>query len=140
MNVIALMGRTTTDIELKTTANGVSVASFSLAVDRKYTPKGQERQTDFINCVAWRSNAEFISKWFRKGDMVAVEGELQMKKYTDKNGIERTAHEVVIENAYFCGGKKNTNQQDSQPNVEGAEPARVDQPEYEIITDDDLPF
>lgn len=137
MNSVILMGRTTSDIELKTTQNGVSVASFSLAVDRKYTTKGQERQTDFINCVAWRSSAEFISKWFRKGDMIAVEGELQMKKYTDKNGVERTTYEVVIENAYFCGGKK----QDSKPaeNVEQQD----SKPVYEDVShfgDDDLPF
>ena len=78
---------------------------------------------------------------FRKGDMIAVEGELQMKKYTDKTGVERTTYEVVIDNAYFCGGKKNNAQQDSNPDVEGDEPARDEnKPAYEIVTDDDLPF
>lgn len=132
MNNVTLMGRTTSDIELKTTTNGVSVATFTLAVDRKYTPKGQERQTDFINCVAWRNNAEFISKWFRKGDMIGVIGEIQTHSYTDKDGNKRTAVEVIIDNAYFCGGKK-------QQQTETA----VDQQDYTTENNDDfdeLPF
>lgn len=114
MNNVSLMGRLTQNPELKTTQNGTRVTSFSLAVDRKYTPKGQERKTDFITCVAWRVSAEFISKWFRKGDMIGITGEIQTRNYEDKNGNKRTAVEVVIDNAYFCG-KKNESQQTEQP-------------------------
>lgn len=118
MNIVVLKGRTTSDIELKTTTNGTYVASFSLAVDRTYTPKGQERQTDFIQCVAWRNTAEFISKWFHKGDMMAISGEWQTRKYKDKNGNERTANECVISNAEFCKGRENESQQGSQSPTE----------------------
>lgn len=138
MNNCQLMGRVCADIELKTTQSGVSVASFSLAVDRRYTPQGQERQTDFITCVAWRHNAEFISKWFRKGDMIAVDGEIQTRKYTDKQGNNRTAFEVVIDNAYFCGKR---NEQTEQQNIAPTfAPPAAPQDFEEILTDDDLPF
>lgn len=142
MNTCVLMGRTTSDIELKSTTNGTSVASFNIAVDRKYTPKGQERQTDFITCVAWRGTAEFVSKWFKKGDMIAVTGELQTRKYTDKNGNDRTAHEVVIENAYFCG-KKNESKAaldvGAEPNTGAYEEVFSDNTASDV-DDDDLPF
>lgn len=136
MNSIQLMGRTTSEIELKVTTSGVSVAAFSLAVDRKYTPKGEEKQTDFIPCVAWRNTAEFLSKWFRKGDMLAITGELQTRGYTDKNGNKRTAIEVVVNNAYFCGGKKNTSQQENEPPTVNT----GDMPAGTNYDDDDLPF
>lgn len=142
MNVVSLLGRTTSDIELKTTPSGVSVCSFTIAVDRRYTPKGQERQTDFINCVAWRSNAEFLSKWFRKGDSLAVTGELQTRQYTDKNGNKRTATEVVVDNAYFAGSKK---QEQGAPVQQGqVVPFQQEQSDggfEELFPDgDDLPF
>lgn len=114
MNFTVLMGRTTSDIELKKTTNGTSVSSFNLAVDRNYTPKGQERQTDFITCVAWGNNAEFVSKWFKKGDKMAVTGEIQTRDYEDKNGNKRKAVEVVINKAEFCESKKNTSQQETE--------------------------
>lgn len=141
MNSVNLMGRTTTDIELKNTANGTSVATFTLAVDRKYTPKGQERQTDFINCVAWRNTAEFVSKWFRKGDMMAVTGEIQTRSYEDKNGNKRTATEVVVDQAFFCG-KKNESAQTAPARVQEAQGFTTAAPtDFEEITgDDELPF
>lgn len=138
MNNVSLIGRPTTDIELKTTQSGVSVVSFSLAVDRKYTPKGQERQTDFIDCVAWRGTAEFLSKWFHKGEMLAVDGEIQTRTYTDKNGNKRKAVEVVIDNAYFCGSKNNS-KPSAQPSAEFAS-AMGGESFEEIIADEDLPF
>lgn len=106
INNITLMGRLTATPELKTTPSGVSVTSFTIAVDRKYTPSGQERQTDFIDVVAWRNTAEFISKYFRKGEMIVVEGELQTRMYEDKHGNKRKAFEVVVSNVFFCGSKQ----------------------------------
>ena len=110
MNVVILMGRLTADPELRTTNNGVSVTSFSIAVDREYT---KEKQTDFINCVAWRNSAEFISKYFSKGQMIALRGTLQQNNYTDKDGNKRTSYNVVVDSANFCGGKETQ----SEPNV-----------------------
>ena len=90
MNVVCLLGRLTATPELKTTQSGVSVTSFSVAVDRTYQPKGAERQTDFINCVAWRNTAEFLCRYFQKGQRIALQGSLQSRSYTDKNGNNRT--------------------------------------------------
>ena len=108
MNVVTLMGRVCNDIELKTTNSGVSVTSFNLAVDRAYTPKGEDKKTDFIPCVAWRNTAEFISKYFRKGQRVAVTGELQQRSYTANDGSKRNVFEVIVSNAYFCESKNDT--------------------------------
>lgn len=113
MNVVALMGRITATPELKTTPNGVSVTSFTLAVDRSYTPKGQERQTDFINCVAWRGTAEFITRHFRKGQRMAINGELQQRTYTANDGSKRNVFEVIVDGAFFCESK-------AEPSVEMA--------------------
>ena len=103
LNNVTLMGRLVADPELKTTQNGTSVVSFRLAVERNYAPQGQERQADFIPCVAWRQTAEFISKYFAKGRMIAVEGSLQSRNYEDKNGQKRTAIEVIVERVHFTG-------------------------------------
>ena len=107
MNHIVIMGRMTRDPELRHTPNGVPVASFSLAVDRGYTAKDSgERQTDFIDVVAWRSSAEFVSKYFTKGQMTAVAGRLQIRDWTDKDGNKRRSAEVVADNIYFTESKK----------------------------------
>ena len=107
MNQIAIMGRLTRDPELRQTPNGVSVASFSLAVNRNFAPKdGGERQTDFIDVVAWRSTAEFVSKYFIKGQMAAVAGRLQIRDWVDKDGNKRRSAEVVADNIYFTESKK----------------------------------
>lgn len=103
LNSVTLMGRLVADPELKTTQNGTSVASFRLAVERNYAPQGQERQADFIPCVAWRQTAEFIGKYFTKGRMIAVEGSLQSRNYEDKQGQKRTAIEVIVERVHFTG-------------------------------------
>ena len=148
MNSICLMGRLTGDPELKTTQNGVSVTSFSVAVDRAYRSKDQERQTDFINCVAWRSTAEFISRYFRKGQRIALQGSLQSRKYTANDGSQRTVYEVVVDNAFFCeskgGNAGGTPGYDSQvPQYSEARPAfsTANSGDFEpVFTDEDLPF
>ena len=105
LNVVALTGRLVEDPELKTITNGVSVCSFRIAVDRDYAPQGQERKADFINVVAWRGTAEFVAKFFRKGQMIAVNGSIQTRQYEDRRGNKRTAVEVVAGSVSFCGSK-----------------------------------
>ena len=148
MNSICLMGRLTGDPELKTTQSGVSVTSFSVAVDRAYRSKDQERQTDFINCVAWRGTAEFISRYFRKGQRIALQGSLQSRTYTANDGSQRTVYEVVVDNAFFCeskgGNAGGAPSYDSQvPQYSEAKPAfsTANSGDFEdILTDEDLPF
>ena len=106
LNKIILMGRLTRDPELRRTQQGTAVASFSLAVDRDYKAKGAEKKTDFIDIVAWRNTAEFVSKYFAKGRMAVVEGRLQIRSYTDKEGNNRRVAEVVADNIYFGDSKK----------------------------------
>lgn len=105
MNSVIIMGRLAGDVEMHQTQGGVSVATFRVAVDRDYTPKGGERQADFIPCVAWRQTGEFIGKYFQKGRMIALEGSLQTRNYEDKQGQKRTAYEVIVRQAHFCGEK-----------------------------------
>lgn len=101
LNTAILMGRLTADPELRYTTSNIPVTSFTLAVDRAYK-SGEEKQTDFINIVAWRQRAEFVSKWFKKGQLVAVEGSIQTRRYTDKDGNNRTAFEIVANNVHFA--------------------------------------
>ena len=108
LNEIILMGRLTRDPELRYTASNTPVASFSLAVDRDFAPKGEEKQTDFIDCVAWRQTGEFASKYFQKGSMAAVKGRLQIRDWQDKDGNKRRSAEVVVDNIYFCGKKESS--------------------------------
>lgn len=129
LNVIALNGRLTVDPELKTTPSGVSVCTFCIAVDRNQKSKDGEKVTDFITVVAWRNTAEFVSHYFTKGKMIAVQGELQTRKFTDKGGVNHTVYEVIAAQVSFCGG-------DSKP-AAAAEPQQV---EPVTVTDDDLPF
>lgn len=105
MNKVIMMGRMVADAELKTTPNGVAACNFSIAVDRNYQKKGEDRKSDFFNCVAWRGTAEFITKWFPKGRLILIEGEMQTRKYTDKNGNPATWYEIQVDNAYFTGDK-----------------------------------
>jgi single-strand DNA-binding protein len=143
LNVVVLTGRLTADPELKTTNNGTSVCSFTIAVERRYK-QGEERQADFINIVAWRSSAEFVSKYFKKGQMIAVEGAIQTRRYQDKDGNNRTAFEVLANNVQFADfGKK-----EDKPNAD-VDPANDPLPQFaEHISgfqevadlDDDLPF
>ena len=107
LNRVILMGRLTKDPELKQTPNNVSVATFSLAVDRNYQSDKDNKQTDFINIVAWRHTAEFVGKYFTKGQLVAVEGSIQTRSYQDKDGNNRTVFEVVADQVYFAEKKQN---------------------------------
>jgi len=138
-NLVVLTGRLTADPELKTTPNGISVTTFSIAVSRRYRA-GEEAQADFINIVAWRQTAEFVSKYFRKGSMIGIEGAIQTRRYVDKNGNNRTAFEVVANNVQFVESKRDGV---SAPGAD--EPASFsnvgDNDFTEIGTaDDDLPF
>lgn len=113
LNHIVLMGRLTRDPELRRTSSGIAVASFSLAVDRDYAAQGAERETDFIDIVAWRNTAEFVSKYFSKGRMAVVSGRLQIRNWNDKEGNKRRSAEVVADNIYFGDSKRDNTQSDS---------------------------
>ena len=115
INTAVIMGRLTADPELKTTASGLSVLSFSVAVDRNYQKEGEEKAVDFINVVAWRKTAEFVSKYFHKGSMIAVEGSIQTRKYEDKDGNKRTAFEILANTVSFCGKEVNSTPAESTP-------------------------
>ncbi len=109
LNHITIMGRLTRDPELRYTQSQVPVASFTVAVDRDFGGRdGGDKQTDFINCVAWRQTAEFVSKYFRKGSMAVVSGRLQIRQYQDREGNNRTAAEVVTDNIYFGESKRDS--------------------------------
>lgn len=133
INVAILTGRLTSTPNLRTTQNGTCVCSFTIACDRKYKT-GEDKQTDFINIVAWRSQAEFVAKYFKKGQMIAIEGSIQTRKYTDKDGNNRTAFEVIANNVQFAeyGKKEETdNLKEFSNNLN----------DFQEITDnDDLPF
>ncbi len=107
MNRVIMMGRIVNELELKTTPSGATVCSFRIAVDRNYQKKGEERKSDFFNVVAWRATAEFINRFFGKGRMIMIEGEMQTRQYTDKNGNPATWYEIMVDNAYFTGEKSN---------------------------------
>lgn len=103
LNHIVIMGRLTKDPELRSTGNNTPVASFTVACDRDF---GEKKETDFINCVAWRHTGEFVSKYFTKGSMAVVSGRLQIRSYTDRDGNKRTAPEVIVDNIYFGESKR----------------------------------
>lgn len=107
MNKVIMMGRIVNDPELKTTPQGTPVCSFRIAVDRNYQKKGEDKKSDFFNVVAWRNTGEFISRWFGKGRLILIEGEMQTRQYTDKNGNPATWYEIIVDNAYFTGEKSN---------------------------------
>lgn len=106
LNHIDIMGRCTKDPELRTTVSGLSVATVTIACDRDFPDKSGNRDTDFVNVVAWRGTGEFLSKYFSKGSQIVVSGRLQSRDWTDKNGSKRTEWEVLADNIYFCGDKK----------------------------------
>ena len=159
LNVVAIMGRLVADPELRTTPQGTNVCSFRIACDRNFARQGEQRQADFIDIVAWRQQAEFVSKYFQKGSLIAIEGSLQTRQYQDKNGNNRTAVEVVANNVNFAGSKSNgSNQgggsyQNATPSYQNAAPARPaaveaapsysagNADDFAVIDDsDDLPF
>ena len=118
LNKIILMGRLTRDPELRRTQSGTAVASFTLAVDRDYKPQDGERETDFIDIVAWRGTGEFVSKYFTKGRMAVVEGRLQVRDWTDKDGNKRRSTEVVADNVYFGDSKRSESGTSAEPSGE----------------------
>ena len=146
LNHIVIMGRLTRDPELRKTGSGIAVASFTVAVDRDYSGKdGGEKETDFIDCVAWNGTAEFVEKYFKKGSMIVVSGRLQLRNWTDKEGNKRKSAEVVADNVYF-GDSKNGNAPGSVEQVydsmkNGTYSAAPDS-DFAMLEDDDaqLPF
>ena len=118
LNKIILMGRLTRDPELRRTQSGTAVASFTLAVDRDYKPQDGERETDFIDIVAWRGTGEFVSKYFTKGRMAVVEGRLQVRDWTDKDGNKRRSTEVIADNVYFGDSKRSESGTPAEPSGE----------------------
>ena len=148
INRVILMGRLVADPELKTTNTGISVTSFRIAVDRAYVKQGEERQADFFDIVAWRSSAEFICRNFEKGSLIAIDGQLQSRRYQAKDGVERNVIEVVADNASFTGERREMSR--VAPAKEApATPAPDITPQYQQgkiedfeiqMADDDLPF
>ena len=140
LNVVAIMGRLTADPVLRQTQQGTSVASFCVACDRNFVRQGEQRQADFIDVVAWRQAAEFVSKYFQKGSMIAIEGTLQTRSFQDKNGNTRKAVEVVANSISFAGSKS----QGTAPATSGAPQqtyAQGGEDDFAVIdSDEDLPF
>ncbi|MBQ8766940.1 MAG: single-stranded DNA-binding protein [Clostridia bacterium] len=143
LNSVIIMGRLTADPELRTTTSGLSVTSFTVAVDRNYK-SGDERQTDFINCVAWRATADFVTRYFRKGQMIAVQGSLQVRNYEDKNGNKRTAYDVVADNVSFCGSKSESGNNNFAAQRQESAPAvsyqSADAGSFSVLPDDNSGF
>ena len=154
LNCVILTGRLVADPELRHTSSDIAVTRFTVAVNRRFARLGEERQTDFIDIVAWRNTAEFICKYFKKGQMIAVEGSIQTGSYQDKDGVKRKTFEIVARDAQFAESKKESspsdfsefedrpssgfssnNSQDNHPYSSGS-----DDDFKEIETDDDLPF
>jgi len=148
LNCAVIMGRLTADPELRTTNTGLSVTSFTVAVDRSYVRAGEERRADFINVVAWRGTADFVTRYFRKGSMIAIQGSIQTRNYEDKQGNKRTAFEIVADNVSFCGSKGESGTQNAVPSVTATNPSSsapsfstADSGDFEMIEgDEELPF
>ncbi len=156
LNRVILMGRITQDLDLKQTPNGVSVLQFSIAVDRNFVRQGEERQTDFITCVAWRQQAEFIKRYFGKGRMIAIEGNLRTRNYEDKNGTKHYVTEVYVDSVSFTGERaqqngtysnnysNNSGNSYSQPSYQNPSDNSSNISDYSdfefVSTNDDVPF
>lgn len=158
LNRVILMGRITQDLELRQTPSGASVITFNVAVDRGYAKQGEERQTDFITCVAWNQRAEFINNYFSKGRMIAIEGQLRTRTYDDKNGSRHYVTEVYVDSVSFTGEAKQQGARDNSysapqpsytaPQQSYADPAPKNESVSigelsdfeEILSDDGVPF
>lgn len=149
INTAVIMGRLTRDPELRTTTSGVNYTRFSVAVDRAFQKPGEEHKADFINVLAWRKTAEFITRYFHQGSMIAIEGSIQTGSYTDKDGNKRNSFEVVANNVSFCGSKNESQGSSAPANNSYSAPAGNQGSSYstggsgdfdEIVSDDDLPF
>ena len=131
LNILVIQGRLTRDPEIRSTKNGSTVAGFTLAVDRDWQPGGSEKQTDFIDCSAWRATAGFVERNFRKGQLVVVKGRLESRKWQDRDGNSRVNWECQVDDCWFCGDRT------ERPGVD------VPPPTMEELSDDaggDLPF
>ena len=142
MNKVILMGRLTRDPEVRyTQTSNTLVASFSLAVNRRFVRQGEERQADFINCVAWNKTGEFVSKYFKKGQQVAVVGRLQTRTWDDDKGQKHYITEVVVEETYFADSKRDGATGDFDSSFGGdATMSSGSDSEFEVSSGDDLPF
>lgn len=140
LNKVILMGRFTRDPELRSTPQGISTCSFSIAVDRNFVRQGEERKADFINCVAWRQTAEFISKYFKKGSMVALEGSIQTRTWDDQDGKKRYATDVVVSQVYFAESKRDSQSTGEDSFSQALDFGSLPEPISPMGTDDDLPF
>lgn len=142
LNKVVLCGRLTADVELKQTTSGVSVCSFTLAINRRYSKEGQ-READFISCQAWRQTAEFIARYFKKGSSLCIAGSIQTRSWTDQNGQKRYATEVVADEAMFVDGKNDAPGAGTATEEQSSHKAfsAPTEPKFEELnTDDDLPF
>ena len=144
LNHIDIMGRLTRDPELRRTGSGIAVTNFSVAVDRDFKSESGERETDFIDCVAWRSTGEFVSKYLKKGSMVVVSGRLQIRTWTDNDGNKRRTAEIIADNVYFGESKKDATTSDGYTGFVKNTPAPVtpSAEDFALLDDDDaqLPF
>lgn len=149
LNVVVLTGRLTADPELRHTPNDIAVTSFTLAVNRKFSRPGEEKQTDFIDIVAWRNTAEFVCKYFKKGQLIAIEGSIQTRTYQDKDGNKRKAFEIVARDAQFAESKKSASDDSFESKSSSSSTMNESNDSYSsgnnddfqtIESDDDLPF
>ena len=147
LNCAVIMGRLVANPELRTTGTGNSVTSFTVAIDRKFSKSPEERQTDFIDVVAWRQTAEFVTKYFQKGSMIAVQGSIQTRNYEDKNGNKRKSVEIIADNVSFCGSKSEGgtvgagSSYDAGATAPAASYATASAGDFDNVQDDDeLPF
>lgn len=139
MNKVILMGRLTHDVEVRQTPNGHSVARFSIAINRRFAKEGQQ-QADFINCIAWRQTGEFISRYFNKGDMIALTGNIQSRSWDGQDGKKHYATEVIVDEVYFTGAKKKTDDTNAQQPPEQGYDFEPDGFNDLDGTEDNLPF
>lgn len=136
LNRVILMGRLTAEPDYRQTESGTALARFTLAVERDFSGQGKERETDFLDVQTWRGTADFVNKYFHKGQLVAVQGRIQVRNYTDKNGDKRRSWDIVADQVYFAESKRDSGGRDV--NVE-----RDDEPptgDFVPVADDDLPF
>lgn len=140
LNRITIQGRLVRDPELRRTGSGIAVTSFTVAVDRDFARDGGEKETDFIDCVAWRSTGEFVSKYFTKGSMVVVSGRLQIRSWTDNDENKRRSAQIVADNVYFCGSKRESNGSEAGSGV--YMPTGYVASDYALMTNEDgqLPY
>ena len=144
LNKVIIMGRLTRDPDFKQTQSGVSICKFSVAVERQFKDsKTGERLTDFLDCTAFRGTAEFISRYFSKGNMILVEGNIQNNNYTDNNGVKHYSNNIMVENVSFCGGKNEggtTQTEPAQPGLPENVQNAVEQFEAVVADPDSVPF